>query len=146
MIVKNMIDNRFFVKRCHFLSASPYLYKRMKARIYELREKMIMAILIIGTWMTATANAGNMEVVSTHRIENGEGAMREVTEDIDIVLNQWPVWDRQKLSEHLVQEYLNNTFPGVCCMEIADTLVIHVYLTRRSRRRNRLFCTVEWEN
>lgn len=110
-----------------------------------MREKMIMAILIIGTWMTATANAGSMEVVSTHRIENGEGAMREVTEDIDIVLNQWPVWDRQKLSEHLVQEYLNNTFPGVCCMEIADTLVIHVYLTRRSRRRNRLFCTVEWE-
>ena len=146
MIVKNMIDNRFFVKRCHFLSASPYLYKRMKARIYELREKMIMAILIIGTWMTATANAGSMEVVSTHRIENGEGAMREVTEDIDIVLNQWPVWDRQKLSERLVQEYLKNTLPGVYCMEIADTLVIHVYLTRRSRRRNRLFCTVEWEN
>ena len=111
-----------------------------------MREKMIMAALIVGTWMAATANAGNMEVVSTYRIETGEGAMREVTEDIDIVLNQWPVWDRQKLSERLVQEYLNNALPGVYCMEIADTLVIHVFLTRRSRRRNRLFCTVEWEN
>ena len=110
-----------------------------------MREKMIMAILIIGTWMTATANAGNIEVMSTHKMENGEGAMREVTEDIDIVLNQWPVWDRQKLSERLVQEYLDNTLPGVYSFEIADTLVIHVFLTRRSRRRNRLFCTVEWE-
>ena len=110
-----------------------------------MREKMIKAVLIIGTWMTATANAGNMEVVSTHRFETGEGAEWEVSEDIDIVLNQWPVWDRQKLSERLVQEYLNNTLPGVYCMEIADTLVIHVYLTRRGRRRNRLFCTVEWD-
>ena len=95
--------------------------------------------------MTSTANAGNMEVVSTYRTETGEGATRVVKEDIDIVLNQWPVWDRQELSERLVQEYLNNTLPGVYCMEIADTLVIHVFLTRRSRRRNRLFCTVEWE-
>ena len=110
-----------------------------------MKEIMIMAVLIIGTWMTATANAGSMEVVSTHRIENGEGAMREVVEDIDIVLNQWPVWDRQKLSERLVQEYLDNTLPGACFAEIANTLVIHVYLTRRSRKRNRLFCTVEWE-
>ncbi len=110
-----------------------------------MREKMIMAALIVGTWMAATANAGSMEVVSTYRAENGEGAIREVTEDIDIVLNQWPVWDRQKLSERLVQEYLNSTLPGVYCMEIANTLVIHVFLTRRSRRRNRLFCTVEWE-
>ena len=38
-----------------------------------MREKMIIAVLIIGTWMTATANAGNMEVVSTHRFETGEG-------------------------------------------------------------------------
>ncbi len=110
-----------------------------------MREKMIIAVLIIGTWMTATANAGNMEVVSTHRFETGEGAARAVSEDIDIVLNQWPVWDRQELSQHLVQEYLNNTLPGVYFMEIADTLVIHVFLTRRARRRNRLFCTVKWE-
>ena len=41
-----------------------------------MREKMIIAVLIIGTWMTATANAGNMEVVSTHRFETGEGAAR----------------------------------------------------------------------
>ena len=106
---------------------------------------MIMAALIIGTWMTATANAGNMEVVSTQRMETGEGAEREVSEDIDIVLNQWPVWNRQKLSESLVQEYLDNTLPDVYFMEIADTLVIHVFLTRRARRRNRLFCIVEWE-
>ena len=111
-----------------------------------MREKMIIAVLIIGTWMTATANAGSMEVVSTHRTENGEGATRTVEEDIDIVLNQWPIWNKQELSERLVQEYLNNTLPGVYCMEIADTLVIHVFLTRRARRRNRLFCTVEWEN
>lgn len=110
-----------------------------------MREKMIMAVLIVGAWMTATANAGNMEVVSTYRTETGEGAEREVSEDIDIVLNQWPVWDRQKLSKNLVQEYLNNTLPGVYCMEIADSLVIHVYLTRRARRRNRLFCIVKWE-
>ncbi len=110
-----------------------------------MKERMIMAVLIIGTWMTATANAGNMEIVSTYRFETGEGAEREVSEDIDIVLNQWPVWNRQELSERLVQEYLDNTFPSVYIMEIADTLVIHVYLTKRSRRRNRLFCTVEWE-
>ena len=111
-----------------------------------MREKMIMAALIVGTLMAATANAGSMEVVSTYRAENGEGAVREVSEGIDIVLNQWPTWNRQELSERLVQEYLDNTLPGVYFMEIADTLVIHVYLTRRSRRRNRLFCTVEWEN
>ncbi|MCQ4774990.1 hypothetical protein NE634_14840 [Lacrimispora saccharolytica] len=110
-----------------------------------MREKMIMAVLIIGTWMTATANAGNMEIVSTYRFETGEGAERELSEDIDIVLNQWPVWDRQKLSKNLVQEYQANTLPGAYFMEIADSLVIHVFLTRRSRRRNRLFCTVEWE-
>ena len=110
-----------------------------------MREKMIMTVLIIGTWMTATANAGSMEVVSTHRTENGEGATMTVEEDIDIVLNQWPVWNRKELSECLVQEYLDNTLPGIYFMEIADTLVVHVYLTRRSRRRNRLFCTVEWE-
>lgn len=110
-----------------------------------MREKMIMAVLIVGTWIAATANAGSMEVVSTYRAENREGAEREVSEDIDIVLNQWPVWDRQKLSKNMVQEYLDNTLPGVYCMEIADTIVIHVFLTRRSRRRNRLFCTVEWE-
>ncbi|MCQ4775108.1 hypothetical protein NE634_15485 [Lacrimispora saccharolytica] len=110
-----------------------------------MREKMIMTVLIIGTWMTATANAGSMEVVSTYQTETGEGATRVVKEDIDIVLNQWPVLDRQKLSERLVQEYLDNTLPGACFAEIANTLVIHVYLTRRSRKRNRLFCTVEWE-
>ena len=77
-----------------------------------MREKMIMTALIIGTWMIATANAGNMEVVSTHRFETGEGVMRTVAEDIDIVLNQWPVWDQQELSEYLVQEYLDNTLPG----------------------------------
>lgn len=87
-----------------------------------MREKMIMTALIIGTWVIATANAGNMEVVSTYRAETGEGATRAVEEDVDIVLNQWPVWDRQELSERLVQEYLNNTLPGVYCMEIADTL------------------------
>lgn len=54
----------------------------------KLREKMIMAVLIIGTWMTATANTGSMEVVSTYRAETGEGATRIVKEDIDIVLNQ----------------------------------------------------------
>lgn len=110
-----------------------------------MREKMIIAVLIIGTWMTATANAGNMEVVSTHRFETGEGAARAVSEDIDIVLNQCPAWNRKELSERLLQEYLDNTLPGVYFMEIADTLVIHVFLTRRARRRNRLFCTVEWE-
>ena len=110
-----------------------------------MREKMIMTVLIIGTWMTVTANAGSMEVVSTYQTETGEGAMRTVKEEIDIVLNKWPIWSKQDLSERLVQEYLKNTLPGVYCMEIADTLVIHVYLTRRSRRRNRLFCTVEWE-
>lgn len=110
-----------------------------------MRERLIMAVLIVGTWMTATANAGNMEVVSTHRMKTGEGAVREVSEDIDVVLNQWPVWNQQELSEYLVQEYLDNTLPGVYFMEIADTLVIHVFLTRRARRRNRLFCTVEWE-
>lgn len=110
-----------------------------------MREKMIMAALIVGIWMAATANAGSMEVVSTYRTENGEGATRTVEEDIDIVLNQWPIWNKQELSERLVQEYLNNTLPGVYFMEIADTLVIHVFLTRRARRRNRLFCTVEWE-
>ena len=94
---------------------------------------MIRAVLIIGTWMTATANAGNMEVVSTYRMETGEGVVREVSEDIDIVLNQWPVWNRKELSECLVQEYLDNTLPGIYFMEIADTLVVHVYLTRRSR-------------
>lgn len=110
-----------------------------------MRERVIMTVLIIGVWMMATANAGNMEVVSTHRLETGEGAVREVSEDIDIVLNQCPAWNRQELSERLVQEYLDNTLPGVYFMEIADTLVIHVFLTRRARRRNRLFCTVEWE-
>lgn len=111
-----------------------------------MREKMIMAVLIVGTWIAATANAGSMEVAGTYRVEIGEGTMRTVKEEIDIVLNKWPIWSKQELSERLVQEYLNNTLPGVYCMEIADTLVIHVYLTRRSRRRNRLFCTVEWEN
>lgn len=110
-----------------------------------MREKMIMAVLIVGTWMTATANAGSMEVAGTYRAEIGEGTTRTVKEEIDIVLNQWPVWDRQKLSKNLVQEYQANTLPGAYFAEIANTLVIHVYLTRRNRKRNRLFCTVEWE-
>ena len=71
--------------------------------------------------------------------------MRVVTEEIDIVLNQWPVWNRQELSERLVQRYLDNMFPGVYFVEIADVLTIHVYLTRRARRRKKLFCTIEWE-
>ena len=55
---------------------------------------MIMTVLIIGTWMTATANAGNMEIVSTYRAEIGEGTMRTVKEEIDIVLNKWPIWNK----------------------------------------------------
>ena len=73
---------------------------------------MIMAVLIIGTWMTDTANAGSMEVAGTYRAEIGEGTMRTVKEEIDIVLNKWPVWDQKELSEYLVQEYLDNTLPG----------------------------------
>ena len=52
---------------------------------------MIMAVLIVGTWMTATANAGSMEVAGTYRAEIGEGTMRTVKEEIDIVLNKWPI-------------------------------------------------------
>ena len=106
---------------------------------------MIMTALIIGTWMAATANAGNMEIVSTYRFETGEGAEREVSEDIDIVLNQWPIWNKQELSERLIQEYLNNILPGAYFVEITDMVTIHIYLTRRARRKNRLFCTAIWE-
>lgn len=48
------------------------------------------------------------------------------------------VWNRQELSELLVQRYLDNTLPGVYFAEIADVLTIHVYLTRRARRRKNI--------
>lgn len=110
-----------------------------------MREKVIMMVLIIGAWMAGTANAGGPEVVSSFRTESGTESVRTVSEELDVVLNQWPVWNRQKVSEKLVQEYLDNTLPGVYFSDVADMLTIHVYLTRRARKRRRIFCTAVWK-
>ena len=110
-----------------------------------MREKVMIAILVTGAWMVGRANAGSPEVVATYRTESDTGSVRSVAEDIDVVLNQWPAWNAQKISNELVQEYLDNSMPGVYFAEIADMVTIHIYLTRRARRRNRLFCTAIWE-
>lgn len=110
-----------------------------------MKEKIVMTVLIFGAWMVGRANAGSLEVIATYRTESDSGAGRSVAEDIDVVVNQWPVWDAQKISEELVQEYLDNSMSGIYFSEIADIVTIHIYLTRRARRKNRLFCTVVWE-
>lgn len=108
-------------------------------------KKVIITVLIIGAWITGRSNSGNPEVVATYRTESDAGTVRLIDEDIDVVLNQWPVLDVQKVSEELVQEYLTNSMPGVYFTEIADMVTIHIYLTRRARKKNRLFCTAVWK-
>lgn len=134
-----------FTENCHVLSSHTYLYIKDDGGYINMRKKVVITVLITGAWLTGRANAGSSQVVATHRMESGTGAVRSVAEDIDVVLNQWPVWNAQKISEELVQEYLDNSMPGVYFAEIADIVTIHIYLTRRARRRNRLFCTAIWK-
>lgn len=109
-----------------------------------MMEKFLVVMVMIGAWMFIRVNAGSMEVVSSHTMLY-KGPDGKASEDVDIVLNQWPVWNKQKQAEKLVAAYLSNSLPGIVFTEIADTLTIHVYLTMRDKKRNRIYYTIQYE-
>lgn len=76
-----------------------------------MMEKFLVVMVMIGAWMFIRVNAGSMEVVSSHTMLY-KGPDGKASEDVDIVLNQWPVWNKQKQAEKLVAAYLSNSLPG----------------------------------
>lgn len=126
---KNMTDNRFFCKTLsYFVRAYVFIYKRKTEGVkierkndYDSTDYWNLDDGHCQCW----EHGGSRHVPGRNRggnHEDSEGGDRHCAGISGLV------WDRQKLSKNLVQEYQANTLPGAYFAEIANTLVIHVYL------------------